>query len=140
MVLFFALGSGCAGHTDKDALNGNWQLTSITFGGKEWPVPDEFKDLITEVKDLKISTKNINGKLPAEERTGTFSLDTTSRPRSLDLVMDNGPDAHKRLKAIYKLEGDALTVCFDPRTSAGPADFVTTEQNTYIVAVLKRLK
>jgi len=135
-----ALGYGCVGHTDKDAIKGMWQLTAVRFGGKEWPVPDEFRDLITEVKDAKFSTKNVNGKFPPEERGGSFSLDTATSPRSLDVVMDTGPDANKLLKAIYKLEGDMLTVCFDPRASARPADFVTTDQNTFIVAILKRLK
>ena len=41
----------------------------------------------------------------------SFKLDPSASPKGIDLSYSEGPAAGKTIKAIYKLDGDTLTIC-----------------------------
>ena len=45
--------------------------------------------------------------------TGNYLVNGSARPATMDIVGREGPNAGRTMLAIYRLEGDNLTVCYD---------------------------
>ena len=57
---------------------------------------------------------------------GTFKLDPTQLPKSMDLTDTFGADAGKTFLAIYSLNGDQLVFCAADEGQSRPSSFETT--------------
>src|SRR5262249_25654996 len=72
---------------------------------------------------------------------GTFKVDSSQKPKSIDMRIEEGHDEHQGLTSwgIYELEGDELTWCFDePGSGKRPKAFVTEEGTSIQLVKLKR--
>jgi len=72
---------------------------------------------------------------------GSFELNPASRPRTMDVRVDEGPPHHKGLTAscIYELDGDTLRWCTaGPGQSQRPGNFSTAEDPNYLCLVFRR--
>jgi uncharacterized protein (TIGR03067 family) len=54
--------------------------------------------------------------------TGNYLVNESARPATMDIVGREGANAGRTMLAIYRLEGDNLTVCYDLDGSDRPAD------------------
>ena len=55
---------------------------------------------------------------------GTFEIiDAAASPKQMDLICTDGRHKGKRLRAIYRLEGDRLETCTDDGTDSRPKEF-----------------
>ena len=54
---------------------------------------------------------------------GTFKLDATREPKTVDWMDTFGPDAGKTFLAIYSLEGDRLIFCAADEAQVRPTEF-----------------
>lgn len=45
--------------------------------------------------------------------SGVYVLDDGVSPHSMDIVGRSGPNAGRTMRAVYELEADRLTVCYD---------------------------
>jgi uncharacterized protein (TIGR03067 family) len=54
---------------------------------------------------------------------GTFKLDPTREPKTVDWTDTFGPDAGKTFPAIYSLEGDRLVFCAGAEGQERPTEF-----------------
>jgi uncharacterized protein (TIGR03067 family) len=54
--------------------------------------------------------------------SGNYRVDEAARPATMDIVGRNGPNAGRTMFAIYELQGDSLTVCYDLDSPERPAD------------------
>jgi uncharacterized protein (TIGR03067 family) len=118
--------------TEMKALVGKWTVTKAELGGQ---------DVFQIAKDLKfeiLEGGKYTSKLGEEQEDGSFRIDAVNRPKVMDLMPINGPGKGKTIKAIYKLEGDTLTVCYadGPR----PTKFATKSGTTELLMVYKREK
>jgi uncharacterized protein (TIGR03067 family) len=96
-----------AAKQDAERLQGAWERVAIVHGANRYgPNPDDiltFRGNQFEVRE--------SGKLTL---AGTFEIiDATSQPKQMDLVCTDGRHKGKRLRAVYRLDGNRLETCTD---------------------------
>jgi uncharacterized protein (TIGR03067 family) len=116
--------------TDKDLLQGSWVVTAAERDGA--PLKDlvDKKATVTFKGDTVIDSTKPNDKV-------TFKIDPEKKPPTLDLTTTLGTESRSQ-RAIYKLDGDTLTICVAKRDKEYPKDFASKEGN--VVLTLKRQK
>jgi uncharacterized protein (TIGR03067 family) len=75
--------------------------------------------------------------------TCKVDLDAEAKPHpTMDLVIDEGPDdaKGKTSKAIYKLDGEKLTICVSMPGKDRPKDFMQVEDEAYLFELKKQKK
>ncbi len=75
---------------------------------------------VVPIAELRVARLVLNGGAwRIEDKTrsvvdcGDYLFDPSTRPRSLDLVGREGPNAGRHFRAIVEIDGDLLTVCYD---------------------------
>ena len=58
---------------------------------------------------------------------GEYLVDHAAFPQTMDIVGREGPNAGRTMLAIYELNADRLTVCYDLDGSTRPADMKPQE-------------
>src|SRR5581483_11296159 len=122
------------GKTDLDKLQGTWMRASVERDGKPASA-DELKNPRLTIKGDKYTLDG--GK---EKRTGTFKLDDTKSPKTLDIIADSGPNKGKTLKGIYKFEDDTFIYCVAPPDKDRPTEFSGKEASGHTLLINKREK
>jgi uncharacterized protein (TIGR03067 family) len=122
------------GKKDLDKLQGTWVRTSVERNGK--PASDD------ELKNSRLTLKGDKYTLDdgKEKRTGTFKLDATKTPKTLDIISDSGPNKGKTLKAIYKIEDGTFTYCVAGPDKDRPTEFSGKEGSGHTLLVNKHEK
>jgi uncharacterized protein (TIGR03067 family) len=109
------------------ALQGNWAITTI--GGQ--PLADSGTEMSLTITGDKYA-QTVNGEV--NER-GTFKVDTTKKPMTIDLIITEGPDAGKTQLGVFELKDDTLTGNLNtPGVASRPADFAAQEGLILFVA------
>jgi uncharacterized protein (TIGR03067 family) len=109
-VLFFA-GEGrgqTAGADDREKLAGVWACTSAVNDGKPLAAETVQKLRLTLTRDRGYKTELG----PQVLFDSTYTLDTSKRPKHIDLIGTEGENQGKAAQGIYSLDGDALTICY----------------------------
>ena len=116
---------------DLADLQGRWEQVDLEADGISNP-PDELSPpgAITTFSDNHFAVRTSGGALLLE---GTFTLDASATPKTIDWIDSIGPDSGKQLPAIYTLHGDHFVfVAADegaPRPTAfraGPGQIMRT--------------
>jgi RNA polymerase sigma factor (sigma-70 family) len=116
------------GPKDEKKILGTWVYKSVKSGLK----------VREEVVKAFRTTLTADGKFTADygrgEYGGTYKLDPARKPKEMTLRSDKG----ETILAIYKLEGDTLTICMgkDER----PTEFAVKEGTQVVLWVLQRKK
>jgi uncharacterized protein (TIGR03067 family) len=122
------------GPKDSDAIQGTWLASAAEIGGK--PFPDEVR------KSIKLTLKD--GKytvtLGNSRDQGTIKLDPSAKPKALDITGTDGPNKGRTILAIYALNGDTLTICYDLSGKSRPTEFKTTEGSQLLLVTYQREK
>ena len=102
---------------DAKAVQGSWAPTKADLGGQP----------MTETVLKSISLKLDHGKyevsVGGQPDKGTYTLDSTSKPKSMTITGTEGPNQGKTFPAIYELKGDTLRICYDLSGVKRPAEF-----------------
>ena len=109
---------------DSAALQGSWEQVHMEADGIVNP-PDN----LTEPGALTTITGNhfaVHSRGGAVLLEGTFTLDATTKPKSITWVDSIGPDAGKRLPASYVLDGDSFAFIAADEGAPKPTVFRTT--------------
>ena len=115
-------------------FQGTWRFTSLEIEGKKVPI-DMFKDAKLIIKD---ETFDYVG--AGEDAKGTFKIDASKKPKTVDITYTEGPLKGKVLKAIYELDGDTYKICLDPAGNDRPTKFETKEGSPIVLETLKKDK
>lgn len=116
------------------ALEGTWSPVDFKIGGKSG-VPES-------IKDFKLTIAGGTYSLAAGKETdkGTLKLDDKATPKGMDVVGTDGPSKGKTVRAIYKLDGDKLTICYALDGKDRPTAFESTKENGWLLATYQRGK
>jgi uncharacterized protein (TIGR03067 family) len=132
-----ALAVGVTGADDKkDPTAGKWVIESVTRDGK---ADDDLKGGIRVHDGAKYTvTPKAGAKTPAVE--GTFTIDATKSPVTIDMKPAAGRYKDKTLLGIAKVDGDTLTVAFAEPGKDRPTSFESKAGGGVVVAVHKKAK
>jgi uncharacterized protein (TIGR03067 family) len=120
---------------DSESLEGTWSLVSVEINAQPLSM-DKLKDSRLVVKGVSYSFRLGDARLAM-----TYKLDPGKSPKTLDLTLTEGPDKGKTYHAIYRLEGDTLTICrsVEPDKER-PTEFATMPGSGLMLVVWKRDK
>jgi uncharacterized protein (TIGR03067 family) len=125
-----------AARKDEERLQGTWQLVSLVIDGKK-ASPEQIKEEHT----LVISGhKYVSRFLDQPPHKGTFTLDPTTKPKSVDFKSTEGEFKGKTLQGIYELRGDTLKSCYAPPGKDRPKDFASEPGSGNLLYTYKRAK
>ncbi|HZT81649.1 MAG TPA: TIGR03067 domain-containing protein [Gemmataceae bacterium] len=135
LLLAAAAAADEEGKGDKDSLEGTWSLVSVEIN-KQPLAMEKLKEarLVVKGKDYSFKLGDMRLEL-------THKMYPDRKPKAMDMTVTEGPDKGKTLHAIYKLEGDTLTICRHtlldkPR----PTEFATKPDSGLMLIVWKRIK
>jgi uncharacterized protein (TIGR03067 family) len=107
------------GMTDRDKLQGAWNVASIKFVAKGGLVENQPKQLKCEFREDKLIDTPFIVKGDC-----TCTLSPRQNPKEIDLYVDTGPAQGQGVwKGIYDLKGDELTLCLNSPNRARPTEF-----------------
>lgn len=109
--------------TDLKALQGAWLQVDFEENGVSNP-PDDHgaPGAVTTFSENRFSVRTVEGTILIE---GSFELDPMSSPKAVDWVDSVGPDAGKKLPAIYRLEDDRFVFVASDEAAPRPEAFST---------------
>jgi len=119
---------------DFKATAGKWAVAKATLGGKDFT--KAFKGVELVLAPDGAYTLTIGG----ETDKGTVKVDPTKTPKEMDILGKEGPNAGKTIKTIYKLDGDAMTVCYELGDGPRPTAFESKAGTMQFLAEYKRAK
>jgi uncharacterized protein (TIGR03067 family) len=122
---------GCAGSKKTTMntypLNGSWTPIKQEIGGKELPANFYQKQKLT-VSDTSYTL--------AAESVDKGLLQY--KDGKMDIYGKEGVNRGKHFTAIYKLENDQLTICYNLKGDSYPASFETKSAPTLFMSVFKK--
>jgi uncharacterized protein (TIGR03067 family) len=131
-----ALADDAADRKDKEKLQGTWMAVSGEKDGKDDP---EAKEHAIVFEGDKFSIKK-GDKVIVQ---GTFKIDASKSPKTMDLTITEGPEKvkDKTAMSIYVLDGDELTWCVgEPGSGERPEKLATKEGVKQMLVKFKREK
>ena len=114
---------------------GDWLLLQINRDGKDIDL-DHLEGAVRHIGGSTYSIKPMSG----TTITGDYTVDPTSEPKSIEMMVDNGRFEGGTLKGIYRIEGDRLTISFGTPGEPRPAALDSTPGTQHTVAVHKRIE
>jgi uncharacterized protein (TIGR03067 family) len=120
---------------DTKALQGSWIPAKAELGAK--PLPTEVLKKIT----LTLTNHDYEVTVTGEQSdSGTWTIDTSSKPKGMTIVGAKGPNAGKTFPCIYELKGDTLRICYDLSGAKRPAEFKSTAGTMLYLVTYNRKK
>ena len=115
-------------------FEGDWQMVSGVINGAAM-------DAATVAWVKRVTRGNQTSVIagPQTMMKVEFTFDPSTTPASIDYLNLHGPSKGKRQQGIYRLEGDALTVCTGAPGAARPAEFASTSGDGRSLTVWKRV-
>jgi uncharacterized protein (TIGR03067 family) len=120
---------------DEDLLQGQWQAISVEHNGKKAPAKEIAHWNLMVARD-KMTARD--GEMLLDE--STFHLDPAATPRSIDLMLTDGPDKGKAVLGIYQVQADKLTICVAEPGKERPKQFHAPEGRDLTLIVFQRPK
>lgn len=109
-------------------IDGSWTAVVAELGGQH--IDEEFLSAIT----LKISGTDAEMHVGGNIETGTLKFIPYVVPMAFDFTAVSG----KVIKAIYKVSGGFLIVCYHAAGGDRPKTFVSTPENQHYLVRYKR--
>jgi uncharacterized protein (TIGR03067 family) len=120
--------------SDAKAILGEWLITRIQEGGN-WKMDVEPMGTPVAIAEEKITVRDPNNSWDVR-----YKLDSSAKPKVIEVTLTVGEFAGKTAKGIYKLDGDALTICYGVPGGPVPTEFATAKGTNQIMFLLKRAK
>lgn len=124
--------------TSKDDLTllaGKWSIERAESDGENWSNPYRLAKF-----EITAGDKYTFAMRAVAEETGTISVNPAKSPKEMDWRADNGPARNRVQSAIYKLDGDNLTICLSMLENRRPTEFETSADSWRVLLTCKRKK
>ncbi len=114
-----SLNAFAAGSPDDDAkaVQGNWKPAKAELAGQP------MTDAVLQSISLKLDNGKYEVFVGAAPDKGTYTLDSTTKPKSMTVTGTEGPNSGKTFPAIFELKGDTLRICYDLSGAKRPTEF-----------------
>ena len=116
-------------------LEGAWNVTSVVRNRNELPA-EKLTDLQTIFRDGRFAFKQGDKTLTE----GTFQLDPTKMPRTIDLTTIDADGKEKITLAIYDLTEDMLSICGAQPGEERPREFDAADGSGHTLTTFQRVK
>lgn len=124
---------GDAAKQELSRHRGTWQVTSLVREGRE-SSPEINRSIVREVDGDHVVWKRDGQSFAGT----TISLDPKADPPAIDVIPDGGPSRGERVLGIYKLDGDALTICMASPGGPRPRTFAAAEGSGNTLTTFRR--
>jgi uncharacterized protein (TIGR03067 family) len=115
-------------------FEGSWRFDSVEAEGKPVPI-ESFKGI-----RLVLKGDHFTMAIPEATHEGSYAVDPTARPKTIDVTFTEGPEKGKTSYGIYELEGDTYKVCIGLTGKPRPTEFASKPGSGHVLEVLKREK
>lgn len=125
------------GVKDKEALQGLWQAVELETDGQKVPAA------ATKMVQVRFKGDKLVFSLDVVNLEHTFAIDPEAKPKAMDLTPSDGTAKGQKLPcAIYKLDGDKLTICLDKvgKSDKRPTAFKTAAGDGVVLLTLERVQ
>jgi uncharacterized protein (TIGR03067 family) len=114
-------------------LDGEWEIESVVVDGTKRPAVAPAEERVV-IRDGKWAVKS--GEKVLDK--GSFTIDPTKRPMSMDISRDDGGT----LLAIVEIDDGSYKVCMTApgKDVARPTKFTAEKDSGYALATYKRIK
>ena len=115
---------------DLAKFQGTWKYESMEAAGKAVDVTP-FKETLLVLKD---------GNFTQGDAKGTFAIDASKTPKTIDLKFANGPLKEITLKGIYELDDTTYKLCSGKPGGDRPKAFDSKAKDGGAISILKKVK
>ncbi len=120
---------------ERAKFNGEWKFESIEAEGQALPL----KALASSRLILK--GKEFVLKSDQGDYGGTYEVDASKTPKTIDVHFTTGPEAGTTAKGIYELDDETYKVCMAVGGKAErPKEFAAKPGSGFVLEVLKKVK
>jgi uncharacterized protein (TIGR03067 family) len=121
--------TACAGpSTSTSSLVGTWVPQTAEFDGDVMPITS-FQGAVLQLAADTYAFGNDRG---------TYVVVSIELPSSMNIRGIEGPNADRTIFAIYRRDGDVLTICYQLGPGARPSAFTTTKGSKLLLVRYKR--
>ena len=113
-------------------LDGNWNAVEAQLGGQH--IDEEFLSVIT----LAVTGESCEVHVGGNTDKGTLKYFSFNVPMGVDIAISEGKHQGKTIKAIYKMSGGYLFVCYNIEGADRPKTFISTHDNQYYLVRYKK--
>jgi uncharacterized protein (TIGR03067 family) len=117
---------------DSKSLQGKWVPVTAQLGGQP------MQDAILKTISMKLENGKYEVLVGEHPDRGTYTMDTTTNPKSITVVGTEGPNQGKTFPAIYELKDDTLRICYDLSGDKRPTEFKSTAGTKLYLVTYKR--
>ncbi len=129
------LGPPSPSKDDLPLLVGKWSIERAECDGENWSNPYRLAKL-----EITAGGKYTFALPGVAEETGTITVAPAKSPKEMDWRADNGLAKNRVQSAIYKLDGDNLTICLSMIEDRRPTEFETSADSWRVFLTCKRKK
>lgn len=120
---------------DLKKMQGDWALASMTRDGMKTP-DDAAQTIFRTVKGDQYTVLRFDKAIGK----GTFKIDATKKPKTVDFFPDGTKDKTKAMHGIYEFDGAKLKYCYAPAGKDRPTTFSSKDGETQTLAIWEREK
>jgi uncharacterized protein (TIGR03067 family) len=135
-ALGLLLGAAAAQDIDKDLkqTEGTWKVSMTEYDGKKVPqVKGKAVKLVVKGNEYVIFGEK-------EKTVGTLKVDSSKKPKTMDVMFSAGPLKGKVIRGIYELNDDTMRACFGTPDGERPTEFATKEGSGWGLFHYERVK
>jgi uncharacterized protein (TIGR03067 family) len=130
LVACAALMTACGTMQSSKELAGTWALANAQLGGKEFPIAS----LNGAMLHLTAKAYEFAGD------SGGYVTVPDAKPAQLEIYGVRGPNAGRTIRAIYRLNGDEMDVCYQLGDGPRPLEFVSPSGSQIFLVHYKRVQ
>ncbi len=119
---------------DAKAVQGSWTPARAELAGQ--PVADDVLKSIS----LKLEHGKYEVFVGDKPDRGTYTIDSTTKPKSITITGTEGPNNGRTYPAIYELKGDTLRICYDLSGAKRPTEFKSSAGTKLYLVTYNRKK
>ena len=119
---------------DAKAVQGNWKPVKAELAGQP------MADAVLQSISLKLDNGKYEVFVGVNPDRGTYTVDATSKPKSITVTGTEGPNQGKTFPAIYELKGDTLRICYDLSGAKRPTEFKSIAGTKLYLVTYQRKK